>query len=989
MPFTKYCFASCIVFLLFFSTAFAQPTWTLDPFGKEKKDEKYEEKKLASEKTADKKFTTFRKFLQNNTTHYNYFFNATNKINAVIERAKASNKDDYSKLLPFYPYSLENTASQKVELDSVIYKATAGILLHDLRSDWVDNMYLLIGKSYYLRKEFDSAALTFQFINYNLFPRKKKEDDSRVVGTNESATSSILSIANKEKRNFVQKVTSRPPSRNDALIWLARTFTDQKEFGDAAGLINILVNDPNLPQRLKNDLEEVNAYWFYQQENYDSSAVHLEKALSNAPDKQDKARWEYLLGQMYEMGGKYDKAAAYYAKASKHTVDPVMDIYAHLNDAKMFRDNGNIRELEKSIATLLKMARKDRYEAYRDIIYYSTGQLSIQKPDTVNGKIFYAKSIRYNTANSGYRNKAFLQLGNLAYDQKEYKKASDYYDSLQVDDPAIVADADMINARKNTLNNIVAQIKIIEREDSLQRIANMPAEERQAYIKKILKKYWKDNGVKADDNFDAGSMITFAGKNNEPIDLFAAPSKGEWYFYNSSLKSKGYSDFKSRWGKRQNVDNWRRKSSATAAKSNLNPNIDIDDPLNSSVVTGAPADANAMPLTYDAFMSSLPLSPEQKDSSNLKIANSLVTLAKLFQNELEDYNEAINTYDEYLKRFPTQLREGEIYLGLYFCYLQLGNTAKADQYKDLLMAGFAGSSAAKAVSNPASLKPNEKNPEATQRYEGIYNMFLEGRFAEAVYAKKQADSVYGNNYWTPQLLYIEAIGYIKEKNDSIAIGVLNDISRLYPKSPLSAKALTMINVLGRRVEIEKYLTTLEVTRIEEDTILSTNNDSIVVRKAPVASTISKPIAPVNKPVIHNDSIVTPPSMMSGAFKWEIDKPHFVVMILQKVDPVYVNEAKNAFMRYNREKYASKPITINKDVLTADKALLVFESFADAAEAVDYYDKLKKAAATEVSWLQPNKYSFLVITQNNLAILKAGNDMNSYKTLLNQQYPGKF
>ena len=198
-----------IGFLIFFlaglaGTLCAQPTWTIDPFGKEKKPVQYEEKKLASEKTGDKKLTRFRKLIQNNVTHYNFYFNANNKLNNVIERAKVSQKDDYATLLSFYPYSLENTAAQKTELDSVIYKSTAGILLHDLRTDWVDNLYLLIGKAYYLRKEFDSAALTFQFINYNLFPRKKKEDDNRIVGTNNAPGSGALSIANKENRNIVQ-----------------------------------------------------------------------------------------------------------------------------------------------------------------------------------------------------------------------------------------------------------------------------------------------------------------------------------------------------------------------------------------------------------------------------------------------------------------------------------------------------------------------------------------------------------------------------------------------------------------------------------------------------------------------------------------------------------------------------------------------------------------------------------------------------------------
>ena len=310
----------------------AQPIWTLDPFGKEKKPEKYEEKKLRSEKTGEKKFKGLTKFLQNNTSHYNFYFNANNRINLVIERAKLSNKDDYSKMLSFYPYSLENTASQKSDLDSVIYKSTAGILLHDLRSEWVDNFYLLIGKSYFLKKDFDSAALTFQFINYNLFPRKKKDDDyNKIVGSNETAdgtSAGSISIADKERRNIVQKVFTQPASRNEALIWQIRTFTEQKEYGDAAGLISILQNDKNLPTRLKNDLEEVTAYWFYAQNNIDSSAVHLQKALSNADTKDDKSRWEYLLAQMYELTGKYDEASIYYLKAARQTSDPVMDIYA-------------------------------------------------------------------------------------------------------------------------------------------------------------------------------------------------------------------------------------------------------------------------------------------------------------------------------------------------------------------------------------------------------------------------------------------------------------------------------------------------------------------------------------------------------------------------------------------------------------------------------------------------------------------------------------
>src|SRR5215211_7507891 len=75
-----------------------------------KKPEPYENRLLKAEKSQKKKFTTQRRILQNTYTHYNYFFNANNKLNGVIEMAKEEHKDEYSELLSFYNYSLETTA---------------------------------------------------------------------------------------------------------------------------------------------------------------------------------------------------------------------------------------------------------------------------------------------------------------------------------------------------------------------------------------------------------------------------------------------------------------------------------------------------------------------------------------------------------------------------------------------------------------------------------------------------------------------------------------------------------------------------------------------------------------------------------------------------------------------------------------------------------------------------------------------------------------
>src|SRR4030095_5750350 len=165
MSFTRYT-AITVGFILIFcrltTPVFGQKGVTIEI----KKPKEFENRVLRSEKSDQKKFGVPNRFIQNTVTHYNYYFNANNKLNEVLDRAKSSFVDDYSLLLPFYNYTLESTQQDSILLDSLTYKSSTGVALHDLRNDWADNLYLLWGAAYYLQKEFDSAFLMFQFINY-------------------------------------------------------------------------------------------------------------------------------------------------------------------------------------------------------------------------------------------------------------------------------------------------------------------------------------------------------------------------------------------------------------------------------------------------------------------------------------------------------------------------------------------------------------------------------------------------------------------------------------------------------------------------------------------------------------------------------------------------------------------------------------------------------------------------------------------------------
>ncbi len=939
-----------------------------------KKPQEYDERVLRSEKSDSKKFSLPNRFIQNTVTHYNYYFNANNKLNEVLERAKTAFKEDYSRLLPFYNYSLDVTAKDSVQLDSITYKSSTGIALHDLRGDWVDNLYLLWGASFYLQKKFDSAYLMFQFINYAFAP-KEKDGYYLTIGSNRDGNSAS-SISTKEKNSLPKKIFSEPPSRNDAFIWQIRNFLAQDQLAEAASLIVTLRNDPVFPKRLQNDLHEVQSYWFYKQNMWDSSAIHLVEALDNATNKQEKARWEYLAAQLYEKSGHNKEAEKLYGKVSSHTTDLVLDIYARLAAIRVNKDGGD-KTIDKNVATLLKMAKQDKYEDYRDIIYYMAAQMQLEGNNTEAAIPLLVKSTQFNSNNKSQRNRTFLQLAELSFVRQQYRQSYNFYDSLDLNDPSIEK-PDEIKVRKKSLAVLASNMEIIERQDSLQRIAAMPEDERRDFIKKIVRQLRKAQGLK-DEPINGGSGLPTLPTNN----LFPVNEpKGEWYFYNPTSRTRGLNDFKNKWGNRPNTDNWRRIAAVTSAgnPSTLNPKLPGNNP-------GQGNNPQGNDISYDGLLANLPLTPEKIKSSNDSIQAALFELGKVYIQEIENCDAGTATFEQLRTRFPQFEKMDEVLFNLYYCYKKNGETAKAEAIKKLLGEKYPKSNFTTIVTtgkNPAS---TSANPDATKTYEKIYDLFIEGNFAEAIAQKKEADKLYGKNYWTPQLLYIEAVYYIRQRDDSTAKNILSSIVTQFPGTPLAAKATNLIDVLSRRKEIEDQLTKMVVTR-ETD---STSTPQVVTTVQPPRDTSThKPPPVVNNNPPRDTVSVIPPPKINSPYTYSPDQPHYVVLILNKVDPVFSNEAKNAFARYNKETFYNKNFSIDLFQLDPDNRLMLIAPFATAQEAITYIEKTRPKTASEIiPWLKGGKYTFSILSNSNYELLKNNKDIEAYKTFLDHYLPGKF
>jgi outer membrane protein assembly factor BamD (BamD/ComL family) len=966
------------------------------------KPEPYDQRTLKAEKTGEKALKPSKKFFQNLTTHYNYFFNANNKLNEVIEGAKQAFRDDYTELLPFYNYTLDATEQNSVQLDSIIYKSKTGLVMHDLRNDWADNMYLMWGAAWFFEKKFDSAALMFQFINY-AFAEKEPDGYYRYIGSRMDGNNA-LTIATDEKK----KSTAHFGSRNNAFLWQIRTFIESGRLTEAGTLIATLKDDPFFPKRLNDDLEEVQAYWFYKQGIWDSSAVHLINALDNAKTKQERARWEYLAAQMFERGRNSDAAKSYYAKAISHTTDPVMDVYSRLNVVRVTKDSSE-NYIDRNVGELLKMAKKDKYADYRDVIYYMAAQMELERNNLPAATELLLKASKYNNGNLSSRNKTFLMIADLAYDQKKYIQAAPFYDSINLKD-LLGDDVKRVEERKLSLSKIISYNSTITRQDSLQRIAAMPEEERTTYINKLLRKLLKEQGL-SDVTLTSGNLLS----NNNAPDLFqSSQSKGEWYFYNSNLKTQGAAQFKQVWGNRPNADNWRRFSNVTqqlTTKVNNNNSLrgNPTNDQNLHQVDNTPSFAN--------LLNNIPLTDEQLRVSNDSISNALFGLGTVFLNETEDYLSAIDAYEKLRSHYPSYPKMSEVLFNLYYAYKKAGNEVEANKIKQLLLAQYPSSRFAGIVSTGKDPLTGNKSEEVTKTYNDIYNLFIEGRFEEAEAAKKQADSIYKTNYWQPQLLYIEAVYHIRQREDSIAKNSLQTLIGQNPNSPMAAKAQTMIDVLNRRTQIEDELSRYQIQRVEDTTAANpviqpivqspprkkdtvgnmpktvldrVKNDTLaknlivtnppvkkdtVVTKLGVAITNppAKKDTVVKKSVVVNpppkkDTTAKKPLRKAGEYYFDSTTKHYAAILLDKVDPLFVTEVKNAYFRFNREHYRDKTFNMNVVDLDATRKIVLVGDFPSAREALAYMQSAKQAAAGEVMpWLTANHYSFSIITDDNLPL----------------------
>ena len=936
------------------------------------------EKPLPYERLLNTKYTLGRRAYQNTVSQFNFLFNAEEELNENILKARNEYVDDYTTLISFYDYDLSVTS--KNSIDSIIYRCNANIVLHDLRSNWVDDAYLLLAKAYLFHKDFDTAGSILQFINYSF--DEKQDGMDLPIGSNLRNTKGKFSIATAENNRFFENLNVR----NESMIWQARNYIEKEEWNEGISLLQILEADAIFPKRLYPFLNEQLAYGYYQMEMYDKAAAALEKGINNAPDDAAKTRWYYLLGQLWQKADKWDKAYPWFKKANQNAVNPIISVYAKISMISYDAKNAN-NAWEELAYSLEKMIKRDKYKPYADIIYFEMAKLAIQNNAYTKANDWLIQSIKKNGSNLKQKQKAFELLGDINYSNNYYSIAKLAYDSVSIvlkTNP----NYESIQARKKWLSTISTNEKIVEAQDTLQYIYQLNPSNQEAYFKlwqkrtKIENEFLKDifldknpNSVKnSQENNDA--INNFSSLNNNS---FSNNSNSDFYFDNRSVLVQGKQNFTQKWGQRPNVDSWRRKTSLMNATSSLSNqdasstgfqnNTSKDSLQNRSLSKDEKENSKADEKgnSYEMITDGSSYIKSKQDWNKAALAN-----AQTFLLELNDFERAYPLYTKVIaNNIDTAITERAM-LDLASHYLHENLNEKSDSIikivEDRFPKGFY------ATKKKESSLKQKKEADVLNDYKEAYFLSQIGNWESLAALSNQLNTDLRRTKWYTPFKFIQVKMYAQQRMDTVAIVLLDSIVLQNTNEKIRDRAKNIIEELKNRKQTESYLTNLNLSKEILDTIALVNTAAI--------SKPNKKDNPIDNPNVKDTTtqqIATAPIIAPLPFTNDSSEQYYIAFATQKVSAAFVKEMQTAFTYLNNDEFIKQKLNVTYIQFNENSYIVWIGPFVNNLDAKTYMNKVKPRLSTEIISFVPSKqYEIYLLSKSNILLIKDEADLKQYQ-----------
>ena len=836
------------------------------------------------------KNTRASRTFHNITSHYNVYFNANENLKAGEANIDERIENDFTRILPIYKSSDPSSGSMvKSDMENAIIKASKLIEIHSITkkpkrqkrrtrryqefasqeefNKWVDDAYLLLGKAYFYQKNYTAAIDNFSYV-----VRKYPEEETK----------------------------------DEANIWLIRSYSEMERFTEASEVIQAIQNEEDFPGNLEKELAVATADYYMKQQLYSEAIKFLDIAINKTFFKKNKTRLQYIKAQLYQEIGDGNKASEAYREVLKMNPDYNMAFNARINAAGVFAGTG---DKDKMIKELNKMLRDKKNVDFRDQIYYALANIFFREGNRDQAIDNYTKSVATSFQNQFQRALSSITLADIYFEDLKYRKAQAYYDSAMIIVDENYPNYQALQNKYKSLTSLVDQLMIVDREDSLQRVAKMSPAERETLISKLIMEEQQRQR-----DLESQALQGNTGSNNYRSSRYRMgmgnqQSGAGWYFYNPQTVSYGKVTFQQTWGQRKLEDDWRRSNKAIVA---VEEGQEVVESVDSSQMVILVDD----PLQKEYYTQFLPLTDSMMQLSNLKIRDALYNAGKIFKSEFNNYSRSAESFEELIKRYPDNIYLLSAYFDLYDLYELMGDNEKSNEYRNLIISRFPDSKYAQYLQNPNFFEEMEARTDSVnQLYQETFNNYKGGYYTRVITLAQDIKSMQPDSQMIPKIDFMATVANGTQTNvhefESLLKGYVNTYPNEEP-TPLAKEILKLI----QDSTLADYQKLVEMGYLSEEI----KNEELL---------------PENHAV--DDEF-------GGKFTYDGDLLHYFVIAYPRDAKVDLNRLKFDIANYNIDHYTKIDFDIETDNLDENTTFLLVRALENKEAALIYHGAIIRKAA---------------------------------------------
>ncbi len=748
-------------------------------------------------------------------TKYNVYYNGNESYKKGLQSIADAHTDNFSEVLLMYPVSNhENVSAATANMDKTIEKCRKSIKLHSIKKKpkrdhrkAQDPKY----QAWYNQEEFNTAL-----VDAWLLLAKAEFHKGEFLGS----IGTFLYIA--KHYHYDKDVVAQ------CQLWIARAYAETGWIYEAEEVL-LKIKQDELKQSNVPLYAAVYADLLLKKKQYKEAIPFLQIALKAEKNKETKTRFQFILGQLYQITGNTRDAETAYAKVIAANPPFEMDFNARINQAEISSNPAT------TLKMLDKMAKKYKYKDNLDQIYGAMGNIYMAQKDTAKAMENFITATEKSTQGGIEKAVILIQLGDLYYDKNNYVKAQPCYEEasqiLSIDNDNYAR----ISQRAQTLGELIVEYNVVVLQDSLQRLSKMTSEEQMAVVQKIIADLEAAEKA-AEEAARLQEEEGLASVNTSNMIGGRSTGTADWYFYNANLMKSGKNEFTRKWGQRKLEDNWRRASKSVTtlfAEETSDEQDDYTTEEGGNIAPTANAEVVSDTKNPEFYLNQIPKTEEQLKLSDELIATALFNMGFIYKDRVKDINMSLETFDEFERRFPQDKRMPDVYYTRYLIFLQQDNKTEAETRRLALLAKFPESKYAQMLADPNFAERMRKmTAEQDSLYAATYQAYSQSRYQTVFNNTQYAEKNFPLSPLMPKFLFLNALAIAKTQNPLAFGDALRDMINRFPESDVSAMAKDMLALMNQGLESQTgeshgtLLTRRENESIETGTEENANQDFV-------------------------------------------------------------------------------------------------------------------------------------------------------------------